>query len=205
MQPSGRTKSGIASTAAGSLIKGPRTTPASTTYSSTCPSTPASSALTLELHEPTSYLAANDKLECEVINSSAKASVRQRTAALDIVEVISGSEEEAFPPPPILLLSHSRPQKQAVKTNPVIVLEDAEPTVLIDEDVPQVKTSGRGLKRLQTYAKQNLCIWRTGFAAAAVTVITALFINDSSFEDSEQHAQFATAMLKKNRFLFEQN
>ncbi|KIL00126.1 hypothetical protein PAXRUDRAFT_75210, partial [Paxillus rubicundulus Ve08.2h10] len=47
-------------------------------------------------------------------------------------------------------------------------------------------------------AKQSLSNWRGGFAAAAVTIITAFFAQDPDFKDAKQHAEFATAMLKAN-------
>ncbi|KIJ16002.1 hypothetical protein PAXINDRAFT_11042, partial [Paxillus involutus ATCC 200175] len=54
-------------------------------------------------------------------------------------------------------------------------------------------------------AKQSLNNWRSGFAAAAVAVITTFFANDIDFEDPNQCVKFAKVMLKKSRFLFSQN
>ena len=54
-------------------------------------------------------------------------------------------------------------------------------------------------------AKQGLNNWRAGFATAAVTIITAFFANDAEFDDPDQQAEFAVAMVKKNHFLFSQN
>ena len=39
----------------------------------------------------------------------------------------------------------------------------------------------------------------------AVTIITAFFTNDAEFDDPDQQAEFAVAMVKKNCFLFSQN
>ncbi|KIJ05198.1 hypothetical protein PAXINDRAFT_159125, partial [Paxillus involutus ATCC 200175] len=297
---SSRRAKSIASTATtGSLIKGPRATPASTRSRGSTqarPSTPAdasdASALTPELHNPASYIDADDKTERAAISTSAKAVVRRRIAPLDIIKVVSGSEESETSSPPPMPLSRTQ-KKKAAKTKPVVAPDEAasasdlEP-MLIDEDLPEVQTtSSKGVKRLQDHtqlsgsgannkyinsdlpsgcltanvwrrvyisalahfaagyqdpwtihdedfknvlqliwdevyknsikhtvvvcgpvyyvAKQNLRIWRTGFAAAAVTVITAFFAHDSDFKDAEQRTEFSAAMLKKNRFLFEQN
>lgn len=54
-------------------------------------------------------------------------------------------------------------------------------------------------------AKQSLDNWRGGFAAVAVTVITAFFAHDADFEDPRLRMEFANSMLEKNRFLFSQN
>jgi len=54
-------------------------------------------------------------------------------------------------------------------------------------------------------AKQGLNNWQAGFAAAAVSIITAFFADDAEFEDPAQRAPFSVAMLKKSRFLFNQN
>ncbi|KIJ06885.1 hypothetical protein PAXINDRAFT_19912, partial [Paxillus involutus ATCC 200175] len=320
-----RAKSIASAATTGSLIKGPRATPASTRSRGSTqarPSTPAdasdASALTPELHNPASYIDADDKTERAAISTSAKAVVRRRIAPLDIIEVVSGSEESETSSPPPMPLSRTQ-KKKAAKTKPVVAPDEAasdsdlEP-MLIDEDLPEVQTtSSKGVKHLQDHiqinlgnsrssappskraktqstpsgsqlsgsgannkyinsdlpsgcltanvwrrvyisalahfaagyqdpwtihdedfknalqliwdevyknsikhtvvvggpvyyvAKQNLRIWRTGFAAAAVTVITAFFAHDSDFKDAEQRTEFSAAMLKKNRFLFEQN
>ena len=39
----------------------------------------------------------------------------------------------------------------------------------------------------------------------AVTIIMAFFTNDAEFDDPDQRAEFAVAMVKKNCFLFSQN
>ena len=39
----------------------------------------------------------------------------------------------------------------------------------------------------------------------AVTIIMAFFTNDAEFNDPDQRAEFAVAMVKKNFFLFSQN
>ena len=39
----------------------------------------------------------------------------------------------------------------------------------------------------------------------AVTIIMAFFTNDAKFNDPDQQAEFAVAMVKKNCFLFSQN
>ncbi|KIK75609.1 hypothetical protein PAXRUDRAFT_18845 [Paxillus rubicundulus Ve08.2h10] len=54
-------------------------------------------------------------------------------------------------------------------------------------------------------AKQSLNNWQGGLVAVAVTIITAFFAQDPDFEDAKQHAEFATAMLMVNHFLFSQN
>ncbi|KAI6044797.1 hypothetical protein EDC04DRAFT_2639816 [Pisolithus marmoratus] len=54
-------------------------------------------------------------------------------------------------------------------------------------------------------AKQSLNHWRSGFAAAAVAIITIFFANDVDFEDAAHRIEFSKAMLKRNRFLFSQN
>ncbi|KAF8415956.1 hypothetical protein L210DRAFT_3656892 [Boletus edulis BED1] len=47
--------------------------------------------------------------------------------------------------------------------------------------------------------------WHSGFAAAAIAVITTFFANDADFTNSITHTQFAKAMLQKNRFLFSES
>ncbi|KAF8837099.1 hypothetical protein BDN67DRAFT_1014127 [Paxillus ammoniavirescens] len=54
-------------------------------------------------------------------------------------------------------------------------------------------------------AKQSLNNWRSGFAAATVAVITTFFANDTDLENPDQRVEFAKSMLKKSRFLFNQN
>ncbi|KAF8126260.1 hypothetical protein EV363DRAFT_1174427, partial [Boletus edulis] len=52
---------------------------------------------------------------------------------------------------------------------------------------------------------QALNNWRSGFAAAAIAVITTFFANDADFANSVTRTQFAKAMLQKNRFLFSES
>ncbi|KIK79842.1 hypothetical protein PAXRUDRAFT_16109 [Paxillus rubicundulus Ve08.2h10] len=54
-------------------------------------------------------------------------------------------------------------------------------------------------------AKQHLNEWHGGFAVAALMVITTFFSHDPDFHDTEQHAEFTAAMVKKNQFLFMHN
>ncbi|KAN0093224.1 hypothetical protein V8E55_004008 [Tylopilus felleus] len=54
-------------------------------------------------------------------------------------------------------------------------------------------------------SKQSLNIWRSGFAAAAIFVLTTFFASDNDFVDPNNRSEFAKAMLARNRFLFKQN
>ncbi|KAG6380002.1 hypothetical protein JVT61DRAFT_10577 [Boletus reticuloceps] len=54
-------------------------------------------------------------------------------------------------------------------------------------------------------AKQSLNVWRSGFASAAMSVFTTFFANNEGFNDQSRRIAFAKAMLKRNRFLYENN
>ena len=50
--------------------------------------------------------------------------------------------------------------------------------------------------------KQRLTEWRSGFAAAAIMVITTFFVQVSGFSDPKSREAFAATMLNRNHFLF---
>ncbi|KIJ58800.1 hypothetical protein HYDPIDRAFT_33813 [Hydnomerulius pinastri MD-312] len=98
----------------GSLIKGPRGTPV--TASSTRTTTPSNVTTTeLQDEERNSYIHDNDQVER---NASSKVMAsRRRTDTMDIIEIVSGSEEDDDIPPSPVPRSHPSFKKVAAATN----------------------------------------------------------------------------------------